>query len=87
MNVPLQVAAAFLFVATPALADLAEASVAVPFVGAAAAALTIAQASRLASLQPIPHLMQVELGATEMVTNGGLAPGPETNLGSFSIRL
>jgi len=66
---------------------LAEASVAVPFVGAAAAALTIAQASRLASLQPTPHLMQVELGAPELVTNGGLAPGPETNLGSFSIRL
>lgn len=65
----------------------AEASVAVPFVGAATGALTIAQAIRLASLEPAPTFLQVELGAPEMATLGGLTAAPETNLGSFSVRL
>jgi hypothetical protein len=65
----------------------AEASVAVPFVGAATGALTIAQAIRLASLEPAPIFMQMELGAPEMATLGALTAAPETNLGSFSIRL
>ena len=65
----------------------AEASVAVPFVGAAAGALTVAQLIRLASLEPGPLLFQMGLGAPGMPTLGGLTARPETNLGSFSIRL
>jgi hypothetical protein len=67
--------------------EFAEASVAVPFVGAAAGALTIAQLIRLASLECSPLLMQTGLGALDMTTLGGLVPAPESNLGSFSIRL
>ncbi len=67
--------------------EFAEASVAVPFVGAATGALAIAQLIRLASLEPSPLLLQMELGAPEMSTLGGLTPPPETNLGSFSVRL
>jgi hypothetical protein len=65
----------------------AEASVAVPFVGAATGALTIAQAVRLASMEPAPHFLQMELGAPEMATFGGLIAAPESNLGSLSVRL
>ena len=65
----------------------ADASVAVPFVGAAAGALAIGQAIRLASLQSAPLFLQVELGAPEMATLGGLTVPPETNLGSFSVQL
>lgn len=65
----------------------AEASVAVPFVGAAAGALTIAKAIRLASLEPTPHFLQMELGAPGMATCGGLTARPEINLGSVSVRL
>lgn len=67
--------------------DFADASVAVPFVGAATGALMIAQAIRLASLQQAPLLMQMELGSPEMATLGGLPPIPETNLGSIPIQL
>ncbi|MDP1532100.1 MAG: hypothetical protein Q8L92_00810 [Rubrivivax sp.] len=67
--------------------EFAEASVAVPFVGAAAGALVIAQAIRLASLEPAPVFVQMELGAPEMTTLGGLIAQPEINLGSFSVRL
>jgi hypothetical protein len=61
--------------------------VAVPFVGAATGALVIAQAIRLASLEPAPVFVQMELGAPEMTTLGGLNAPPEINLGSFSMRL
>jgi hypothetical protein len=67
--------------------SFAEASVAVPFVGAAAGAITISQAIRLASLQSAPLFLQIELGAPEMATLGGLTTPPETNLGSFSVQL
>lgn len=65
----------------------AEASVAVPFVGAATGALTIAHAIRLASLEAAPVFLQMELGAPEMTTHGGLTPSPDVNLGSLSVRL
>jgi hypothetical protein len=65
----------------------AEASVAVPFVGAATGALTVAQAIRLATLEPAPLFLQMELGAPEMATFGGLIAAPTSNLGSFAIRL
>lgn len=67
--------------------SFAEASVAVPFVGAATGALVIAQAIRLASLQPAPVFLQMELGAPDMATVGGLTASPEVNLGSFSVHL
>ncbi|MCK9913703.1 hypothetical protein MXD81_31425 [Microbacteriaceae bacterium K1510] len=67
--------------------SFAEASVAVPFVGAATGALTIAHAIRLASLEQVPVLLQLELNAPEMATFGGLTPPPEVNLGSLSVRL
>jgi hypothetical protein len=67
--------------------DFAEASVAVPFVGAAAGALAIAQLIRLASLESVPLFLQMELGSPEMATLGGLTPSSEVNLGSFSVRL
>jgi hypothetical protein len=64
-----------------------EASVGVPFVGAATGAIAIAQLARLASLNETPLLMQMELSAPEMTTIGGLGPAPQSNLGSNSIRL
>ena len=67
--------------------SFAEASVAVPFVGAASGAIMIAQAIRLASLEPTPVFLQMELSAPEMATLGGLTTPPEVNLGSFSMRL
>ncbi|MBX9649289.1 MAG: hypothetical protein K2X57_19795 [Xanthobacteraceae bacterium] len=67
--------------------SFAEASVAVPFVGAATGAIVIAQAIRLASLQAAPIFLQVELGAPEMATLGGLVEAPQVNLGSLSMRL
>jgi hypothetical protein len=65
----------------------AEASVAVPFVGAAAGAITVAQLIRLACLESTPLLLQMELGAPEMASFGGFAPAPDKNLGSFSMKL
>lgn len=67
--------------------SFAEASTAVPFVGAATGALVIAQAIRLASLQPATHFLQMELGAPEMVSQAGLVPRPTINLGSIPINL
>lgn len=65
----------------------AEASVAVPFVGAAAGALTLAQTIRLASLESASRLLQVELNAPDMATFGGLTGAPAGNLGSISVLL
>jgi hypothetical protein len=60
---------------------LADGSVAVPFVGAATGALTIAQAIRLASMKPAVALIQIGLAAPEMQIDGGLCPAPETSFG------
>jgi hypothetical protein len=67
--------------------SFAEASVAVPFVGAATGAIVIGQAIRLATLEPAPVFLQMELGAPDMATLGALTEAPDVNLGSFSIRL
>jgi hypothetical protein len=67
--------------------SFAEASVAVPFVGAATGALAVAQVIRLASMHATPLLLQIQLGAPDMPSFGGLAAAPEYNLGSFSVRL
>ena len=67
--------------------SFAEASVAVPFVGAATGAIVVGQAIRLASLESAPVFLQVELGAPGMATFSGLAAAPVSNLGSLSTRL
>ena len=67
--------------------SFAEASTSVPFVGAAAGALVIAQAIRLASLQTTTRFLQMELGSPEMVSMAGFAKSPQVNLGSASVRL
>ena len=66
---------------------MAEASVAVPFVGAATGALALSQLIRLASLYSAPQLLQVELSAPEMETVSTLVPSPSTNLGSEHFQL
>jgi hypothetical protein len=66
---------------------LADGSVAVPFVGAATGALTIAQAIRLASMQPAGALIQIGLAAPEMQIDGGLRPAPEMSFGGEPMDL
>jgi hypothetical protein len=65
---------------------LANASVAVPFVGAAVGALTIAQAIRLASMQTTVQMMQMELGAPGMAVMGATNPAPTESRGSIEVR-
>ena len=69
------------------IVSFAEASTAVPFVGAATGALVITQAIRLASLQPSTLFLHMELGAPEMTTNAGTIPGPTINFGSIPTSL
>lgn len=64
---------------------LAEASVAVPFVGAITATLTIAQAMRIASLKAPMSRLQVELSAPELTSSGDMHPQPEKSLGCFRV--
>jgi hypothetical protein len=66
---------------------LAEASIAVPFVGAAVGALAITQAIRLATMCETVRIMQMELACPEMTTYGQLRPAPTTNLGGVPVRL
>jgi hypothetical protein len=66
---------------------LAQASTAVPFVGAAVGALVITQAIRLACMLGTVRMMQMELGSPEMVTAGDLISGPGTNVGGILISL
>lgn len=66
---------------------LADASVAVPYVGAATGALAIAQLVRLASMQAGGAMLQLELSAPEMVIDGGLGPAPQAFLGGEVIDL
>jgi hypothetical protein len=65
---------------------LANASVAVPFVGAAVGALTIAQAIRLASMQTTVQMMQMELGAPGMTVVGATNPVTLESRGSIEVR-
>ncbi|MGB8632437.1 MAG: hypothetical protein WCD69_24190, partial [Xanthobacteraceae bacterium] len=67
--------------------DLAEASVAVPFVGAAAGALLIAQVIRLGSMLESIRIMQMDLASPEMVMTGGLNERPEASVGSVVLRM
>jgi len=66
---------------------LADSSVAVPFVGAATGALTIAQAIRLATMEPASALIQIGLAAPEMQIDGGQHPAIETSFGGEPMDL
>jgi len=66
---------------------LAQASVAVPFVGAAVGALAIGQAIRLASMLETVQIMQLGLGAPDMVMSGIKNAAPESGLGSIEVAL
>jgi hypothetical protein len=66
---------------------LANASVAVPFVGAATGAIAIAQLIRVASMQAGGALIQLELAAPEMVIDGGRSASPQAFLGGEIIDL
>ena len=66
---------------------LANASVSVPFVGAAAGALAITQAIRLASMQTTVQMLQMELGTPSMANVGAMNPAMEESRGSNEIRL
>jgi hypothetical protein len=66
---------------------IANASVAVPFVGAAVGALTIAQAIRLASMQATVQMMQMELGTPGMAIVGAVNPAPSQSYGSIELHL
>jgi hypothetical protein len=65
--------------------DLAEASVAVPFVGAAAGALAIAQVIRLGSMLESVRIMQMDLASPEMVMAGGFNEPPEASVGGVLL--
>ncbi len=66
---------------------LAEASAAVPFVGAAMGALTIAQLLRVGAMRSAPSIMQVELGAPEAASAGKLNRAPFQGLGGIELCL
>ncbi len=66
---------------------LAKASVSVPFVGAAAGALAIAQTIRLASMQTTLQMMQMELGAPSMAIVGATNDAPSESPGSTQLSL
>lgn len=66
---------------------IANASVAVPFVGAAADALAIAQLIRLASMQPGGALIQMDLASPEMMIDGGRSATPHCYLGGEIVDL
>jgi len=67
--------------------QLAEASVAVPFVGAAIGALTVTQALRLGAMEGASSLMQMELSAPDFNSANSLNPKPIANLGSMPLDL
>jgi len=69
------------------IVSFAEASTSVPFVGAAAGALVIAQAIRLASLEPAARFLQMQLGAPEMASVADFVAKPSVNVGSCTLRL
>lgn len=66
---------------------IANASVAVPFVGACAAALALAQITRLVSGEDAVALLQVDLAAPDMIIDGGRIGPPQSFLGGAHINL
>jgi hypothetical protein len=66
---------------------LAEASVAVPFVGAATGALAIGQVIRLASMLETASIIQMQLGSPHMVVEGRMNSAPRESVGSMKLRI
>lgn len=66
---------------------LADASVSVPFVGAATAALALSQLARLTAMEPGAALLQLEMGAPSLVIDGGLTQRPDSFIGGESFML
>lgn len=66
---------------------LADASVSVPFVGAATAALMLAQLARLGAMSHAQALLQLELGSPAMVIGGEAAAAPAAFLGGETFIL
>lgn len=67
--------------------ELAEGSVAVPFVGAFVGALGIAQGIRIASGRPTAEFLQAELGAPSMATAGRIHEKPDEPMKRIEIRI
>ena len=67
--------------------QLASASVAVPFVGAALGALCVAQLLRLGAMKGIPSLLQIELTAPEMPSFSPPSAGGPPGFGCVEIDL
>jgi hypothetical protein len=67
------------------IVSFAEASIAVPFVGAAAGAHMIAQVIRLESLETAPLFMQMELGSPEMNTPSARGPKRTSAVSQFAF--
>jgi hypothetical protein len=64
---------------------IAEASIAVPFVGAAVGALTIAQLLRLGHMMETPKIMQADLASPELLMTGGMNGAPISGLGGIEL--
>ena len=64
---------------------LAEASAAVPFVGAAVGAVTIAQLLRTTSMSSTPRIIQVELNALEATVAGTMNPAASHGFGGTQL--
>jgi len=69
------------------IVSFAEASTSVPFVGAAAGAIVIAQAIRLATLEPTARFLQMQLSAPAMASVADLVAKPSVNVGSTALQL
>jgi hypothetical protein len=64
---------------------LAEASVAVPFVGAALGALSLTQAMRLTAMLGASTLIQIELSAPDFNSSAIISAAPTSNLGGVPL--
>lgn len=64
---------------------LAEASVAVPFVGAALGALSLTQAMRLTAMLETSTLIQIELSAPDFNSSANINAAPSANLGGVPL--
>jgi hypothetical protein len=67
--------------------SFAEASTSVPFVGAAAGALVLAQAIRLASMNSTARFLQMQMSAPDMVSVAEFTEQPMKNLGALEWTL
>lgn len=69
------------------IVSFAEASTSVPFVGAAAGALVLAQAIRLASMNSTARFLQMQMSAPDMVSVAEFTEQPMNNLGALEWTL